>query len=361
MGNFPRKQTVVVHSIPPTETGTSSTTKTRTLSGKNESKDGPAEWDVWECSKCTFVNPINNLTCVMCYQVRTQTKDLVTIWEWQADEKWIPYDLSAATQIEAAYQAGEPDCLLDQGWFAMQRSRYAVSFGAHRAPTTTSSALASKLSSAANSGMCQVNLQSGVVRLIRRLGDDDTFLKPVDVSLLKASDTCSICLVSFLPERSSESDAEAATSRTTSQALASDGQSITHQPASTQPVESESTSVAQSAEALPVTTQSVPFDTLATADRTGTRDINSLADIRVATLTSDLPSVAAESTVSHGAVDAKCIRSAECSDNVQRVGGLGADVVVKLPKCTNHYFHRACIGQWIKLNDKCPLCSAKLM
>jgi len=33
---------------------------------------------------------------------------------------------------------------------------------------------------------------------------------------------------------------------------------------------------------------------------------------------------------------------------------------VKLPKCKNHWFHRNCIAQWVKLKGYCPFCKAKI-
>jgi hypothetical protein len=35
------------------------------------------------------------------------SKDVAFMWQWQAGEEWIPYDMETAEQIEEAYQAGQ--------------------------------------------------------------------------------------------------------------------------------------------------------------------------------------------------------------------------------------------------------------
>ncbi|PRP77547.1 phosphatidylinositol 4-kinase [Planoprotostelium fungivorum] len=56
-------------------------------------------------------------------------------------------------------------------------------------------------------------------------------------------------------------------------------------------------------------------------------------------------------------VDASTYRTEKCM--VCQVEFEEGDVV-KLPVCTNHYFHRECILQWLKLKDHCPYCHLQL-
>ncbi len=113
-------------------------------------------------------------------------------WEWRADEKWIPYDIPSVVQIETAFQEKRPRVDLSQGFFEGKRG-YLISFepSNHRGGRRS---------------MYQLNQSTGMMREVRRIGNDDEALFAVVpfASLTEANDKCAICLEEFEDERNAE-------------------------------------------------------------------------------------------------------------------------------------------------------------
>ena len=58
----------------------------------------------WSCIRCTFVNSIDDLTCVMCFQVRSSTRALPYTWQWQPQVSGRAIDEEAAPQLRGERQ-----------------------------------------------------------------------------------------------------------------------------------------------------------------------------------------------------------------------------------------------------------------
>jgi len=50
----------------------------------------------------------------------------------------------------------------------------------------------------------------------------------------------------------------------------------------------------------------------------------------------------------------------EDDETCASVGNICEQDVVRLAKCKNHYFHRDCISQWVKLKHTCPFCKTPI-
>ncbi|CAG8716460.1 6637_t:CDS:2, partial [Ambispora leptoticha] len=144
----------------------------------------------WSCERCTFRNEAIDLTCVMCYQTRTDAKDLPVQWEWRANpDQWIPYDLASSAELEDAYQRRDAMLSPTRGFFASTSDRYEIRFN-YAIPRFQ-----------------QHNLNSGGTRRMRRVANDDnSILQPVAISEVTTEDTCIICLDGFQDPNSTTSD-----------------------------------------------------------------------------------------------------------------------------------------------------------
>jgi len=135
----------------------------------------------WSCERCTYINGGIELTCVMCYQIRTDAKDLPVQWEWRANpDQWIPYDLASSAELEEAYQRRDVVFTPKRGFFATTPDRYEVRFN-YVTPRFQ-----------------QTNTSSGGTRRMRRVANDDnSILQPASFEAITSEDSCIICLDSF--------------------------------------------------------------------------------------------------------------------------------------------------------------------
>lgn len=116
--------------------------------------------------------------CTTCYTVRPGLQALKCTWEWKAADRWIPFDLPAARQIETAFAEQAKEASLTAGWFGEQRATYVVRFYA-RGPNRHA----------------QVNLSTRNVREVRRVSeDDDALFVPVgEAEVARDEDVCVVC------------------------------------------------------------------------------------------------------------------------------------------------------------------------
>lgn len=122
--------------------------------------------------------------CAVCYTTRPGLYKLECTWEWRAADRWIPYDLAAAREIEIAHAEDHKSVRLTTGWFSEQRATYAVNFNA-RGPHKH----------------VQVNRATGMRRMVRRVGiDDETLFVPVAWDSLQADDKCGVCQFELEPD-----------------------------------------------------------------------------------------------------------------------------------------------------------------
>lgn len=116
----------------------------------------------------------------MCFSIRTEAKDIEgPQWQWRAADQWIPYDLETAQQLESVYtNHGESNCVtLKHGFFA-DNYGYRVTLDRK------------------NGRHVQTNCNSGGVRSVRRLADDDPGLFQ-EVSRYISESLCAICQMEF--------------------------------------------------------------------------------------------------------------------------------------------------------------------
>jgi len=61
--------------------------------------------ETWTCEACTMGNSKENMVCFMCQTPRIALKDLDVKWEWHPNpDQWLAYDYESIVQIEEAYQ-----------------------------------------------------------------------------------------------------------------------------------------------------------------------------------------------------------------------------------------------------------------
>lgn len=230
--------------------------------------------DQWQCEACTMFNPQTEIACTMCFTSRMGVKDVPVTWEWQAEgDTWIPYDLPTCVQLEEAFNQKLERVSLSSGFFADQPGVYEITFEWEGRPNLLPNRkyrfgrrqsfclelqcwqvmpclLHQVVNLGPESGKClkikQYNNDSGNVRKVRRIGDDDCkiFVSIDKQSNLQKDDKCGVCQEAFYED--------------------------------------------------------------------------------------------------------------------EDVGQVCEQDVVRLAKCTNHYFHRDCISQWVKLKHTCPFCKTPI-
>jgi len=287
----------------------------------------------WECEKCTFINKAAELTCLMCYTVRVSTKELSVNWQWQASaEQWIPYDLPTTLQIEEAFQKGAAEVDLNKGYFASVPN-YTIAFQR----TRKSKKAKSKEDESKVTRVIQTNTSTGNVRYVRRLGDGTEMFEEVKWDLINDEEKCSICQMEFLdpPETSSSS------------------------PSTVEPVSTMS-------EVTPLKLSEVT--PLKSGKKRHSKDIKSGIKTRSH---SKIPKSSSDSTIlpktdssvlSKTMIDESDEKQDKQSQSLKSIpkSSHPEESPVKLPKCSNHYFHKNCLIQWLKLQDHCPYCKTKL-
>ncbi|KAG9287348.1 hypothetical protein G9A89_023719 [Geosiphon pyriformis] len=141
----------------------------------------PTTTQTWSCERCTFINQGIDLTCIMCYLIRTDAKDLPVQWEWRANpDQWIPYDLASSAELEEAYQRGDSSFSPKKGFFASTPDHYEIQFNY------------------STFRFQQLNTSSGGMRRMRRVANDDnSILQPVPFETVTCEETCIICLDGF--------------------------------------------------------------------------------------------------------------------------------------------------------------------
>ena len=274
----------------------------------------------WDCDKCTFVNSADSLTCEMCYQVRSSTRDLPYTWQWLAQVDWIPYDAPSNDQIESAYQSllsGSSDAKnvipLNKGWFAHKRGEYSIKFHQIKErPREASGEDSTHTPSKAAFTFTQLNNFSGMIRKVRRLANDDQQLfQVIPPSATQRGEKCSICAEEWWEEEE-EVDAEAKRD-------------------AIKPSESVGSSSASTDES-----------------------------------TKSEPAAAAAAVVSSSSVSSSSSSatpsSSTCLSLYPDDSWPDAELAnMKLRNChSGHSFHRHCIAAWIKLKDECAYCKKKI-
>jgi len=279
----------------------------------------------WSCDKCTFVNSVDDLTCTMCFQVRSSTRALPYTWQWLAQVDWITYDAPCNEQIEAAYQSGAASVALTKGFCAARKGEYTIHFGRKPVPgakpvrrrvsapragdaagenegegegMSDAPAAAGSVAPATVPAFTQRNNHSGMVRKVRRLAnDDDALFVVLKPSCVAQGERCSICAEEWLPP--DEEDVQGAV----------DAQ---QEPGASAPAVSQS----------------------AAAPSSG----------------------AAPDSSAEGAAARTCLELHPSDEWPE-----SAQAAVKLSNCApGHLFHRDCIAAWVKLKDKCPYCAVKI-
>lgn len=279
----------------------------------------------WSCDKCTFVNSVDDLTCTMCFQVRTSTRALPYTWQWLAQVDWITYDAPCNEQIEAAYQSGAASVNLTRGFCATKKGEYTILFGRKPAPHAKplrrrssgaqegeraegedggssgsmfdAAPAAASPAAATVPAFTQRNNHSGMVRKVRRLANDDDRMFVVrPPSQVAQGERCSVCAEEWFPLPDDEEEGEG------------------------KPSAEESAAASQ------------PPPAVASA----------------AAVPSAAPAAAAAPQT--------CLKL-HPTDQWPESG----QAAVKLSNCApGHIFHRDCIAAWIKLKDHCPYCAAKI-
>jgi len=288
----------------------------------------------WECDKCTFINEGHDLTCQMCYQVRSSTRSLPYTWQWLAEVDWIPFDADSNEQLEAAYQARKSEVSLDRGWFRDKRGAYTVYF-TYKSQHSSDAAAADGVgassthspspSNSNTASFVQVNRRSGMRRRVRRIAtDEESLFVLIPPSSCQRGQSCSICCNEWWPEP---------------------------EPEEQEPEQHESQQTNKDENAAAQT----PSDSNGAAPSTVS---SSSAGVAPASSTppASAPSPATVTDAASATDTATCL-TFHPSDTWPDV----ADACVKLAKCKpGHVFHRQCIAQWIKLKDHCPYCHTRI-
>lgn len=276
----------------------------------------------WQCEACTTFNAGTEIACTVCFTTQMSAKDVAVTWEWNAEGVWIPYDVPTCIQVEEAYQQKLDRVGLSSGFFATQRGAYEIQFqweGRARKPgrrllggmLKTSGTDEGKADSNAKClGMTQINIHSHNPRQVRRIdtNDDSIFVAIDKRAILNKTDKCGVCQETFIEEEDSED---------------------------------ETPSTQSSAPALSSSLVKAP--TTVRANSTSSSFSSSSTSLSPAKLTSS--SATPASTPSKKSPSPPKI----CEEDV-----------VHLAKCRNHYFHRDCISQWVKLKHTCPFCKTPI-
>jgi flagellar basal body rod protein FlgC len=256
--------------------------------------------------------------------------------QWQADEKWIPFDLESCREIELAFTNAKIDNVrLTHGWFA--KNSYEVHFKNRKV-----------------GNMYQVNRSTGNGRLIRRLGMNEDFLRPLDsatLAKLTADDVCSVCMLNLVAVDDKETKEAAVASSTSASSTSTATSSVS---ASSMSTSSTTAPTSASSTARKATTSK--------AQRRRRRPLFSTRRKKSKTKTNAKQQADTDEVVEDKEAPKPKSQSEPSAEKKEPVleGNANPDQPVKLPQCTNHYFHRKCISDWIKLKGKCPVCGLVL-
>jgi hypothetical protein len=256
--------------------------------------------EAWTCTQCTFENT-DALACSICGFANPNGPTNLVLWEWYGEDAWIPYDSATCIQLESAYQARVQSVHLAHGYF-QGRSNYCVQFNRDGDDSAVTEHL-------------QLNTRSFYERRVRRKGPPRPPPRPPrfnrslwsSVQLKDEALECPICLEEFTIE-----------------------------------------CVRRSCEATDCASVSPERTTERTTERTHKRGLFDVLGDKVSHLFKDgkgknRSTISEEKT---GQDADPCLQNFQCMRLVNCKQG-----------CEDkHYFHQACIADWLRRDSLCPVC-----
>jgi hypothetical protein len=313
----------------------------------------------------------------MCYVVRPDTRNVSVTWEWQAEDKWIPYDMPSCLQIEKAFQEGSASVTLNQGYFA-DKAGYTVHFGPKTKGATPkkSEKKAAAKPGGKKSEMYQINTGTQGTRRVRRIGSDDSELfQSIDLSILTEGDVCSVCQENLVPattttamsdSTNTNSSTTTSSSNTTSNDTSPSKKSESPEKSSSIPDKASHSSQTESAHSSSSDDGNSGEESPAKKQKISKGGKKSKPSKSAKSEAKAAKEEAPKSTKNTSPTNknSKSDKNDKTDDSKEASETVAKDSQMepcKLPKCKpGHYFHRGCIAQWCKLKDICPYCKVKL-
>lgn len=321
----------------------------------------------WSCEACTSFNANTEIACTVCFTTRMSAKDVAVTWEWQAEDVWIPYDLPTCLQVEEAYKQKLDRVVLSSGFFASQRGAYEIQFQWEGRAAPQPRKLFSK-SKPADDGkadanakclrMTQINVRSHNPRVVRRIdtNDDSIFVKIDKFAVLTDTDKCGVCQDMFIEEEDEDGPCPMPiTPMATSQPAAA-APTTTATP--NDKLKRHNSHNSSSNNNTPP-----PMQTRAKSASNAASSSSSSAAVPTPTRSDSKqapPSLSKKTSSTASSSPAKVSLPAPVTTPQKPPPKMCEQDVVHLAKCRNHYFHRDCISQWVKLKHTCPFCKTPI-
>lgn len=321
----------------------------------------------WSCEACTSFNANTEIACTVCFTTRMSAKDVAVTWEWQAEDVWIPYDLPTCLQVEEAYKQKLDRVVLSSGFFASQRGAYEIQFQWEGRAAPQPRKLFSK-SKPADDGkadanakclrMTQINVRSHNPRAVRRIdtNDDSIFVKIDKFAVLTDTDKCGVCQDMFIEEEDEDGPCPMPiTPMATSQPAAAPTTTTTATPNDKIKRHNSYNSSSNNNTPPPMQTRAKSASNAASSSSSAAVPTPTRSDSKQAP-----PSLSKKTSSTASSSPAKVSFPAPVTTPQKPPPKMCEQDVVHLAKCRNHYFHRDCISQWVKLKHTCPFCKTPI-